>query len=109
MNVIERRRLYFFGAWRWGFATTRGFVIEEEDGCTDQQSVGHADSSIRVVSAKIKSRTQIRRADKIELKMVIGFRRKSLLLNILILRNIYRFSRESRELNQVVWNQLLVA
>jgi hypothetical protein len=47
-----------------------------------QQSASHADSSVRVVPAKIKSRIQIRRADKIELKMAIGFRRKSLLLNI---------------------------
>jgi len=60
-----------------------------------QQSASHARGSVRVVSAKIKSRTQIRRADKIKLKTAIGFRRKSLLLNILILRKIYRYSRES--------------
>jgi hypothetical protein len=66
----------------------RGLVV-------GQQSVGHVEDSIRVVTAKIKSRTHIRQADKIELKMAIGFRRKSLLLNILIIKNIYRFSRES--------------
>jgi hypothetical protein len=60
-----------------------------------EQSAGHADGSVRVVSAKIKSRTQIRRADKIELKTRVDFLRKSLLLNILIIKNIYRFSRES--------------
>jgi len=74
-----------------------------------QQLVSHADGSLRVVSAKIKSRTEIRRADKIELKRVIGFRRKSLLFTILIIKNIYRFSRESRELNEVLWSQSLVA
>ena len=52
----------------------------------DQQAAGRAGRLTRVVSAKTKSRTQIRRADKIELKKAIGFRRKSLLLNILILR-----------------------
>ena len=57
-----------------------------------QQSVSHADGSVIVVSAKIKSRIEIRRADKIKLKMAIGFRRKSLLLNILILGKIYRYS-----------------
>jgi len=56
-----------------------------------QQSASHADGSFTVVSAKIKSTTQIRRADKIELKMAIGFRRKFLLFNILIIKNIYRF------------------
>lgn len=60
-----------------------------------QQSASHADGSFTVVSAKIKSRIQIRRADKIKLKTAIGFRRKSLLFNILIIKNIYRFSRES--------------
>ena len=63
----------------------RGLVV-------GQQSVGHVEDSFTVVSAKIKSRIQIRRADKIKLKKAIGFRRKSLLLNILILRKIYRYS-----------------
>jgi hypothetical protein len=60
-----------------------------------QQAASHADACSRVVTAKIKSRIQIRRADKIEFEIAIGFRRKSLLFNILIIKKIYRFSRES--------------
>jgi hypothetical protein len=37
-----------------------------------QQSASHADGSVKVVSAKIKSRIQIRGADKIRLKMAIA-------------------------------------
>jgi hypothetical protein len=85
----------FLGAWR-SFAATRGLLIEKKDryrgSVVGQQTASHADGSVRVVSAKIKSRTQIRRADTIDLKKAIGFRRKSLLLNILILRKIYRYS-----------------
>jgi hypothetical protein len=44
---------------------------------------------------KIKSRTEIRRADKIELKNVISSRRKSFVFRIMEIKNIYRFSRES--------------
>jgi hypothetical protein len=74
-----------------------------------EQSAGHAGAFGKTGWAKMKSRMQIRRADKIELKLAIEFRRKFLLLSILILWKIYRYSRESRELNQVVWSQSLVA
>jgi hypothetical protein len=44
---------------------------------------------------KIKSRTEIRRADKIELKNVISSRRKLFVFIIMETKNIYRFSRDS--------------
>ena len=44
---------------------------------------------------KIKSRTEIRRADKIELKNVISSRRKFFVFKIMEIKNIYRFSRET--------------
>jgi hypothetical protein len=44
---------------------------------------------------KIKSRTEIRRADKIELKNVISSWRKFFVFRIMEIKNIYRFSRES--------------
>jgi hypothetical protein len=47
---------------------------------------------------KIKSRTEIRRADKIELKNVNLSRGKLFVFRIMEIKNIYRFSRESREL-----------
>jgi len=50
-------------------------------------------------TAKTKSRIEIRRADKIELKKAIEFRRKFIVSNILRIKNIYRYSRESREVN----------
>ena len=56
---------------------------------------------VRLVTSrerKIKSRTEIRRADKIELKNVISSRRKFFVFRIMEIKNIYRFSRESREL-----------
>jgi hypothetical protein len=88
-------------SWRVAMSVRSNERIRDREGrslrrsVVGQQSASHADGWVRVISAKIKSRTQIRRADKIELKMAIGFRRKSLLLNILILRKIYRYSRES--------------
>jgi hypothetical protein len=99
----ERYRTPAILDFRWRLATSvrDNVSIRDREGrplrgpVVGQQSASHADSSVRVVPAKIKSRIQIRRADKIELKMAIGFRRKSLLLNILIIKNIYRFSRES--------------
>ena len=44
---------------------------------------------------QIKSRTEIRRADKIELKNVTSSRRKLFVFRIMEIKNIYRFSRES--------------
>jgi hypothetical protein len=55
--------------------------------------------SITFRERKIKSRTEIRRADKIELKNVTSSRRKLFVFRIMEIKNIYRFSRDSRELS----------
>jgi hypothetical protein len=86
MNVIERRRLNYLGLVATSVRDNARIRDREKivaRTVAGQQSASHAGASRGVISAKIKSRTQIRRADKIELKMPIGFRRKSLLLNIL--------------------------
>jgi hypothetical protein len=49
--------------------------------------------------AKMKARTEIRRADKIEFEKQSLVHRKFFVFNILGSKNIYRFSRESRELS----------
>src|SRR5262249_40728544 len=51
--------------------------------------------SANTPESKIKSRKEIRRADKIELKNVISSRRKLFVFRIMEIKNIYRFSRES--------------
>jgi len=48
--------------------------------------------------ANMKARTEIRRADKIEFEKRSLVHRKFFVFNILGSKNIYRFSRESREL-----------
>src|SRR5215213_910073 len=95
MNVIERRRFLF--SWCVATNVSDNSRFRDREGrslrgsVVGQQAAGHAGRLTRVVSAKIKSRIQIRRADKIEFKMAIGFPRKSLLLNALIIKKIYRY------------------
>jgi hypothetical protein len=76
INIIERRAILDF-SWRLAMSVRDNPRIRDREGrslhdsVVGQQSASHAGRSTMVVSAKIKSRTQIRRADKIELKIAI--------------------------------------
>jgi hypothetical protein len=67
--------LVFIGVWRRRFAATPAVIDREEELLTKievvQQSASHAGRLTGVASAKIKSRIEIRRADKIEWKIAI--------------------------------------
>src|ERR1051326_4457845 len=113
-DVIKRLAFYSFlflcpdpQLARWVFFTvalTRLRLVSHGVSMSDPVSppvrsdyLGNLLSRSHPKTAKIKSRIEIRRADKIEIKIAIEFRRKFIVFNILGIRKIYRYSRESRE------------